>query len=570
MSYKEAALVGKPALHLAFFLQSLGESIYIIILFIIRNFFQIILKGVKFLWGKTHSLRRSVLNVLKYIGIFFASPFLKFMTAFEKMVTDVGRARAEKGVSAAIRAFFSHFWLFLFGKNGFAVTLFNYAAPIISIFFLVNLISYSTSINYAVRLEVNGQFLGYIENEQAFADAEMIVEKRLNSLGSFKQIDVSPMFAIEKIGYSDILSSNQVADLILKNSGISVANAFGIMVNGELIGAVVDNSRIKATLESLLDVYRSDDSEEEVQFEVSIDCEQTGQYITDSIINDQIIIDSFTRMKEEAKYYTVEYGDSHSLIADILDVSQSELNKLNPGFLDNDLYVGQQIKYSTEVPYLSVSVTRTEVYEIEEPYETEYRDDPDMYAGLTSISRLGLNGLKTVTARVTRVNGIQTKSSEIKTVYNSKPVTQIVMKGTKPPKGTFSTDTAGYGKFIWPVSRSVGYISQLTHWDGGYYGHLGLDFAAPYGSDVYAGASGVVQLAQTYYNYGKCIIIKHANGLSTLYAHCSAILVSVGESVSQGQCIGLVGQTGDADGNHVHLEVRDGNIKYNPINYIDR
>ena len=60
----------------------------------------------------------------------------------------------------------------------------------------------------------------------------------------------------------------------------------------------------------------------------------------------------------------------------------------------------------------------------------------------------------------------------------------------------------------------------------------------------------------------------HGNGVSTVYAHCSQLLVSVGETVSQGDIIAKVGSTGNSTGSHLHLEVRKNGITYNPQNYV--
>jgi murein DD-endopeptidase MepM/ murein hydrolase activator NlpD len=70
-----------------------------------------------------------------------------------------------------------------------------------------------------------------------------------------------------------------------------------------------------------------------------------------------------------------------------------------------------------------------------------------------------------------------------------------------------------------------------------------------------AAASGRVTLAGVYRDYGNCVIIDHGNGLSTLYAHASKLCVSVGEYVSAGEVIALVGSTGNSTGNHLHFEV---------------
>ncbi len=99
--------------------------------------------------------------------------------------------------------------------------------------------------------------------------------------------------------------------------------------------------------------------------------------------------------------------------------------------------------------------------------------------------------------------------------------------------------------------------------------HRGLDIAAPKGTPIKAAASGKVTYAGNARDgYGNYVVISHGNGVQTLYAHCSKLLVSKGQQVSQGEVIAKVGSTGNSTGNHLHLEVRKNGIAYNPQNYV--
>jgi LysM repeat protein len=93
----------------------------------------------------------------------------------------------------------------------------------------------------------------------------------------------------------------------------------------------------------------------------------------------------------------------------------------------------------------------------------------------------------------------------------------------------------------------------------GIHGYNGVDLAAPVGTPIYAAAGGDVIIAKVggwNGGYGGYIVIKHANGTQTLYAHLSASYVSVGQSVAQGESIGEIGSTGQSTGPHLHFEVR--------------
>ena len=99
--------------------------------------------------------------------------------------------------------------------------------------------------------------------------------------------------------------------------------------------------------------------------------------------------------------------------------------------------------------------------------------------------------------------------------------------------------------------------------------HTGLDIAAPKGTPIKAAAAGKVTYAGNAGDgYGNYVVISHGNGVQTVYAHCSKVLVSKGQQVSQGELIAKVGSTGNSTGNHLHLEVRKNGIAYNPQNYV--
>lgn len=106
------------------------------------------------------------------------------------------------------------------------------------------------------------------------------------------------------------------------------------------------------------------------------------------------------------------------------------------------------------------------------------------------------------------------------------------------------------GYFIRPVPGGI--KTQNVH------GHNGIDIGAPVGTRIVAPADGKVILARVGGwggGYGNYIIIQHPNGMQTLYGHMSRVDVTVGDSVSQGQTVGAVGNTGDSHGAHLHIEV---------------
>lgn len=117
------------------------------------------------------------------------------------------------------------------------------------------------------------------------------------------------------------------------------------------------------------------------------------------------------------------------------------------------------------------------------------------------------------------------------------------------------------GGFTWPLpgyNTITSYFGYRIHpIYGDYRLHDGTDISGSgvNGAPIVAAYDGTVILSQYYYGYGNCVIIDHGSGVQTLYAHCSSLLVSVGQSVSKGETIALVGSTGNSTGPHLHFSL---------------
>ena len=98
--------------------------------------------------------------------------------------------------------------------------------------------------------------------------------------------------------------------------------------------------------------------------------------------------------------------------------------------------------------------------------------------------------------------------------------------------------------------------------------HTGLDIATSTGTPVVAAASGTVTFSGWKGSYGYLMVITHSNGVQTYYGHCSKLYYSAGQTVSKGQKIAAVGNTGNSTGPHLHFEIRINGVAYNPQNYL--
>ncbi len=127
--------------------------------------------------------------------------------------------------------------------------------------------------------------------------------------------------------------------------------------------------------------------------------------------------------------------------------------------------------------------------------------------------------------------------------------------------------------FIWPLPGAGRVTTEFgaDQWVNGVFssGHKGIDIAIAGGTPIYAAHNGTVAATTGHWSYGNVVMIDNGDGISTLYAHMqSAAIVSMGQTVTQGQVIGYVGSTGNSSGNHLHFEVRVNGVRQNPRNYI--
>lgn len=118
----------------------------------------------------------------------------------------------------------------------------------------------------------------------------------------------------------------------------------------------------------------------------------------------------------------------------------------------------------------------------------------------------------------------------------------------------FSTNPGGgSGNYILPLNPPN--ISSWFGWRSMGDFHRGIDFAHPQGTPIQAISDGVVLTAEYHYSWGNYVHLKHSNGESSLYAHCVSLNVKPGDQIKQGDIVGLVGNTGNSFGAHLHLEI---------------
>lgn len=550
-----------------------GKYIFSVILYVASGIKNAFLNFIDKNEHRIQAVASAAAKRLKKIGSKLARPFVRWHKAMRLGVSEIGRIRKEKGIVAALLAVIKNFGKALFGKRGLAYSLFNYALPIICTIIFLNIVSYANSMTYALKLTVNGDFIGYVNNETVFTEAERIVQQRINYMDNSSEIvTFTPSYQLEMAGLNDSLTKYQLADKLLSSMGAEIEHAYGLYIGNAFYGALTEKDKIDATLEELLDVYRTGAPNEKVAFENTISYEP-GLYLSESIVDEDDIIRTITAKKNVATYYTAVEGDSPIAITDKLGMTMEEFAALNPGFSETTMvYIGDRFLITQEEPYLAVTVTRTETYDENTPFETEYYDDSTKYKGSSVVTQNGEYGIDRVTADVSYINGVEVRRKVLNRVTVEDPTPKQVAIGTKnlPTGENVSIQNVEVGQMYWPVGGNGGLISEMPYGYGGYYGHKGLDISAAYGTPIYAAESGTVTLAKWYGDYGYCVMIEHDDGTVTVYGHASYLHVYAGQRVTQGQQIADVGSTGRSTGNHLHFEVRINGVCMNPINYLPK
>ncbi|HSO29825.1 MAG TPA: M23 family metallopeptidase [Candidatus Sulfomarinibacteraceae bacterium] len=258
--------------------------------------------------------------------------------------------------------------------------------------------------------------------------------------------------------------------------------------------------------------------------------------------------------RELLQTYTVKPGDTLTGIASRHGVSMMTVWWANKLTSKDDLHVGQKLVIP---PVNGIVVTVRDVDTLDS-LAARYKVDP--------AEILAVNGLDDPNLIIGQT--LTLPDAVGAPIPTPKPVARSSGGGggscNCPGPSTYSG-----GSFDWPVVGGGNYISQ-----GFRYGHYGLDIAADYGSRVRATGAGRVIFAGWKSNGGGYQVwIAHGSGLYTTYNHMSAITVSAGESVTDGEQVGRIGASGRATGPHLHLEVWvgapwNGGYRVNPLKYL--
>lgn len=384
-----------------------------------------------------------------------------------------------------------------------------------ALFFSAAAVVYATEQKSAVDVRFLGRHIGYVADmKTATAIADTVCKEVHGELStdsfSFTEIAVS----------ADILTDADSAVRTALNSSDVVVTVCGLYVDGVLTAVAEDFSTMQAVLSVAAEPYTTDGA------------------VFVGYANSVVLRDISA---------TVEFAAKKAVDADTMR---------------NGAYGVQ------------VLTCRTEEYEDEVVFEETVVYNENKYTDYKKVTQKGKNGLRSVVAHVTYVNGEKYAVSEIESVTITAPVNSVTVVGTQEKPVSYngyvlasSIMTAESAEFVFPVEcEGETYISSF--WGDGR-GHQGIDIAAPKGNEIYAAANGTVSFAGYKSDYGYYIVIDHYDGkIQTLYSHNAKNLVKEGDEVVAGQLIAKVGITGNATGNHLHFSVIVNGKMVDPAPYV--
>ena len=274
-------------------------------------------------------------------------------------------------------------------------------------------------------------------------------------------------------------------------------------------------------------------------------------------------IAAVTKEEEKSKVYVVESGDTLGVVAEKNGTTVANLIAMNPDRISSEssmLRVGDELKVTSPEPELSVLKTEEVYYEEWYNAEVQYVDNNEWYTTDSKTIQQPVEGFRKVIADITYKNNERVGTDIVYENVVSEAVPKIIERGTKTPPTYIKPISGGR------LSSQFGRRKAPTKGASTY--HKGVDWAVPIGTTIWASCGGTVIKAGWGSGYGYCVYIQHPDGKVTRYGHMSKVLVRAGQSVKQGEKIGLSGNTGVSSGPHVHFEILVGGSQVNPFTYL--
>ncbi len=458
-----------------------------------------------------------------------------------------------------LRMFFKYGWLW---NKHLVARFMNYLLPAVSAIVCLAVIISMLTLNYALEVNYNGQMIGYVTDEAVYDSAKKIIKSRMVT-GSSSTWERGATLQMAVVNESELSSQDVMADSLLAVSGSEIAEATGLFVGGEFYGATTATALLEEAVNSVIAPYQEQAAmlgdEMTVKFARNVELKK-GIYSVDEIVPFEELDAVVHSNESQDLYYDVKEGEKASDIANANGITLEKLTELNPG-TEMELQGGERLLVAAGEPLLSVKTVRYKTYTESIGYSTMTIIDSRFPNNYFLMVTTGEEGEKTVTEEIEYRDGVEVSTTVVSEEVTKPAVNAEIIKGGKPTGD--STISIGTGSLTWPTGPTY---TISRGWSSV---HFGIDIASGYGTPIYAADNGVVTYtAVTDVGYGIYTIIDHQNGMTTVYAHLSANLCSVGDVVNRGELIGLMGSTGNSTGSHLHFEVRIDGEKTDPAPFL--
>ena len=455
----------------------------------------------------------------------------------------------------------------------------NHCLPVICVGVLLFTAFSLFSRDYALAIECGGAQVGYVADESTYFDATEEVGERIISTSEDFKNTLTPKYSLVPVKGDMLNTSTEICNNILLGSS-DVVEAYGFFVDGRLITATRSVGDINYTLEQFLESYRLGVPNETVTFTGKTEIVK-GLYAAEKVVDSPDFRSIVTSSQKTADYYTVKEDDTLSGILERFGMDEARFMELNPDF--SGLREGKGVNVEKEQPVLRVQSVVVSSYEKTVAFSTVTEKDATKYEGTRTLKTEGKNGTDLITVETIYVDGVEQSRRVIKTERTVEPVNEVYIVGTKKtttttkkPSSSHSysynaapnANVSGSGRFTWPLPGVTTLSSKYGYRWGRLHSGVDISCGGVYGRTIVAADKGTVtSVKNSPSGYGLHVIINHGNGYTTVYAHCSAVLVSAGQTVSKGQAIARVGNSGRSTGPHLHFEIRKNGTATNPMNY---
>lgn len=260
--------------------------------------------------------------------------------------------------------------------------------------------------------------------------------------------------------------------------------------------------------------------------------------------------------------HTVDGGETISTIAQKYGVDVNTVKWANELSDTDKVKPGQKLKILPITGVAHEVKAGDTIYTVAEKYKANPQAVADLYSNYIDESlTIQVGQILVIPDGVPPTKPAPATPAPRYVAQGKKQTAPVKLKQGADDRNAGQKEPGGSLGFVWPFG------GRITQYRTGY--HTGLDIAGPMGKPIVAAGGGrVVTAIRQGVGYGYHIIIDNGNGYQTLYAHMSRLDVSVGQSVSRGQQIGLNGSTGRSTGPHVHFEVRKGGAMLNPLTFL--